>query len=284
MGNGRNGQIDKDLSIYFNRINQYSLLTAEEEKYLGWRIINDNDPDAERELTESNLRLVVSIGKRFFNRGISKHDVIQYGNQGLMKAVKGFDPAMGNRFSTYATWWIKQAIRRGITDSRRTIRIPASVQFTINRIEMYLKSREVKEVDLDDIAKIVSRGDDPTQRDYTKAVFYLDLINTRTSSLTQLLSDGDMDFCRGSSPSPLEELDQGMPEAKELLRKLIDNAEEREKAIIKAKFGLDGEHPMTLKEIAKIHGISRERVRQVCNDLIGKLSNDETLSLLYYNR
>ena len=129
-----------DLELYLHQINEVSLLSPEEEKDLGWRIINDSDPAAKEHMIRANLRLVVSIGKRYLGRGLTLADLIEEGNIGLIRAVEGFDPAHGARFSTYASWWIKQSIKRMLINATQPVHIPAYMVDLINRYRDALRT------------------------------------------------------------------------------------------------------------------------------------------------
>ena len=137
-----NTKMQSDLQLYLKQINEVDLLTAEEEKELGWRVINDNDHEAKERMIKANLRLVVSIGKNYVHRGLPLADLIEEGNIGLIRAVEGFDPAQGARFSTYASWWIKQSIKRTLINAVQPIHIPAYMVELIARWKQVVRTQE----------------------------------------------------------------------------------------------------------------------------------------------
>jgi RNA polymerase primary sigma factor len=264
--------VQNGLQIYLRQINESPLLTADQEKQLARRIINDNDPAAREHMVRSNLRLVVNIAKHYVNRGLQLPDLIEEGNIGLLKAVEGFDPENGCRFSTYASWWIKQSIKRALINSVQPIHIPAyMVEMmsklkqanreledqlgrlpTVDELALHMKITPKK---LKIIKKAVKAYGAPTQ-----SGGYGDEGNEMT--IEEMVSDGN-------TPTP----DQQVMDSDEL-RQLVDllgNINEREAKILKLRYGLDGEDPMTLKEIGARIGLTRERVRQIEHETLRKL-------------
>ena len=143
MGGGSKG-LQSDLSMYLREINKCALLTAEEERDLGWAIINDNCPVARERMIRANLRLVVAISKNYANRGLSLPDLIEEGNIGLLRAVEGFDPAQGARFSTYASWWIKQSIKRALINAMQPVHIPAYMVELVSKWKVAYRKLETE--------------------------------------------------------------------------------------------------------------------------------------------
>jgi len=263
-------ELQSELGLYISQINGVDLLTAEEERWLGWAVINDSCPQARERLVRANLRLVVAIAKRYMNRGLSLSDLIEEGNIGLIRAVEGYDPAQGARFSTYGSWWIKQAIKRALINAVQPIHIPAYMVDLIARWkrtsaeleerlgrtpsaqeladEMELPLRKIRI-----IRKAVRAFQRPTQPGGNDEDGY---------DLADILSDH-------RNPDPAE----AVLSADELstIEQLLEVIDQREARILRLRFGLEGEEPLTLKEIGKLVGLTRERVRQIELSALEKL-------------
>lgn len=263
--------VESDLQLYLKQINEVPLLTAEEEKALGWRIINDNDIEARDQMVKANLRLVVSISKSYTNRGLSLADLIEEGNIGLIRAVEGFDPAQGARFSTYASWWIKQAIKRTLINAVQPIHIPA---YMVELIARWKETSRKLEEEL---------GRQPTMHELAKAmkvpVKKLNIIRRavkafQSSPQAPMGEDGKtMDFADLfediRSESPGEVIAQS--EEFQCILRLLDAIDERDARVLRLRFGLEGQEPLTLKQIGREVGLTRERVRQIEVDALRKL-------------
>jgi RNA polymerase primary sigma factor len=264
--------VRSSLQVYLQDINRYPLLTAEEERELGWRIINDQCPQARERMIRSNLRLVVSIAKNYNNRGLPLSDLIEEGNIGLMRAVEGFDPAQGARFSTYGSWWIKQAIKRALINANQPIHIPAYMVELISKWKMHSRRLEAE------------LGNPPTMEQLAEAMDLplkkIRIIRRAVKAFhapSQTPSDGDgglMQMSEMIADPRIGTPDERTLHAEELgiLRKLMETIDEREAQILRLRFGLDGQEPLTLKEIAAEVGISRERVRQIVEESLARLS------------
>lgn len=264
--------LKSDLQLYLNEINKVPLLTAEEERELGWAIINDDCPEARERMIRANLRLVVAIGKNYTNRGLSLTDIIEEGNIGLMRAVEGFDPAQGARFSTYASWWIKQAIKRALINARQPIHIPAYMVELIAKWKVASRELERELGTAPTLEQLADRMNLPVKkvRIIKRAVKAF-----RTPAQEGNGADGDlMRMADLVADSRTSTPDESVLRSEELdvLRRLLETIDDREAMILRLRFGLDGREPLTLKQIADEVGISRERVRQIVDESLEKLN------------
>jgi RNA polymerase primary sigma factor len=258
------------LRLYLRSIGKVELLTAAQEVELAQRI-ERGDMLAKREMVEANLRLVVSIAKGYLGRGLGFLDLIQEGSLGLIRAVEKFDYRRGYKFSTYATWWIRQAVTRAIADKARTIRIPVHMVEKLNRVvhvERQLVQRLGREPEPEEIAAELrwSLGD---VRDILR-------VAQVPVSLEKPVGDEDDselgDFVRDDAVSePFEEASEHLQ--KEGVRKALDALPERERQVIELRYGLSGLEPLTLEEVGRTFGVTRERVRQIENNTLKKLQN-----------
>lgn len=265
-------EVQSELQIYLREINRFPLLTAEQEREMGWKIINENCPVARETMIRSNLRLVVSIAKRFTKPGVSISDLIEEGNIGLLRAVEGFDPAKGARFSTYASWWIKQAIMRALINSGHPVHIPAYMVELLAKWKIAARNLEA------------DMGRPPSPAELAKA---MDLPVKKTRIIRRALRafqtpSGDVKNASGDLVNMCElvaDSRTATPEENALhndelaaLKRLLDAIDGREAEVLRLRFGLDGRPPLTLQEIAETIGISRERVRQVLDESILRLN------------
>jgi RNA polymerase primary sigma factor len=257
------------LHMYFAQISRVPLLTAVEEVSLAKRI-ERRDMAAKRTLIESNLRLVVSVAKRHANRGVLLLDLIQEGNVGLMRAVEKFDYRRGFKFSTYATWWIRQAITRAIADQARTIRVPVHMVETINRfrrVQRQLLEEMGREPTIEEIA--AEMGVTPEKAREIKK------ISEEPLSLQQRVGeDGEAelgDFLEDRvSLSPSEALED--VQCGDMIAAALETFPQRERQIIELRFGLKGEPPLTLEEVGQKFDLTRERIRQIEAKTLAQLS------------
>jgi RNA polymerase primary sigma factor len=254
--------------MYLKEIGKVPLLTAEEEVSLAKRI-ERRDMDAKRKLIEANLRLVVSIAKRYVGRGMLFLDLIQEGNLGLIRAVEKFDYRKGYKFSTYATWWIRQAITRAIADQARTIRIPVHMVETINkliRVQRQLLQDMGREPTPEEIA--AEMGTTPQ-----KVREILKISQEPVSLETPIGEEEDSqlgDFIEDEDATmPVEAVSEIMQ--KEELNAVLATLTHRERKVIELRFGLKGEHPRTLEEVGQKFGVTRERIRQIEAKTLAKL-------------
>lgn len=262
--------VDDPVKMYLKEIGKVELLTAEEEVALAKRI-EAGDVQAKRELASANLRLVVSIAKKYVGRGLSFLDLIQEGNMGLMKAVDKFDYTKGFKFSTYGTWWIRQAITRAIADQARTIRIPVHMVETINKL-VRIQRQLVQEL-----------GRDPTNLEIAQEMEISEekvrevkkIAQDPVSLETPIGEEEDSqlgDFIEDETViAPEEAADFTM--LRDELSKILDGLSDREKKVLQLRFGLDDGMPRTLEEVGKEFDVTRERIRQIEAKALRKLKH-----------
>lgn len=277
-------ELQSGLQLYLKQINEVPLLTADDEKQLGWAIINDNCPKARERMIRANLRLVVSIAKNYSNRGLQLQDLIEEGNVGLLRAVEGFDPAQGARFSTYASWWIKQAIKRALINAVQPIHVPA---YMVELIARWKQASQKLERELGRPPSLPELAEEMQLPLKKMRIIKRAVKAFRAPAQAPIDDNGDVmnigDLVADERAGPPEDLVFRDDELK-TIRRLLDAIDEREARILRLRFGLDGQEPLTLKQIATEIGISRERVRQIADEALAKLNaqvNDERPSRFF---
>ncbi|MBR0542317.1 MAG: RNA polymerase sigma factor RpoD [Clostridia bacterium] len=268
VADAHNAAMDDPVKVYLKEIGRVPLLTPEEEIDLAMRIADD-DGTAKKRLAEANLRLVVSIAKRYVGRGMQFLDLIQEGNLGLIKAVEKFDYTKGFKFSTYATWWIRQAITRAIADQARTIRIPVHMVETINKVKKtnsQLLHQNGRDPSAEEIAEVLNMPVDKVREILRVAQEPVSLETPigeeEDSHLGDFIPDDD-------ALAPADAA--SMLLLKEQLDDVLKTLTEREAMVLRLRFGLEDGHPRTLEEVGSTFGVTRERIRQIEAKALRKL-------------
>jgi RNA polymerase primary sigma factor len=256
------------LQLFLKDVGKVSLLTAAQEVELAKRI-ESGDHRAKQEMVEANLRLVVSIAKRYRNQGLPFLDLIQEGTIGLVRAAEKFDWRKGYKFSTYATWWIRQAVARALADKARTIRMPVHVVEKLNKImrtERKLRAERGREPSSLEIAfeleMTVEEVEQIRRTSQTPVSLEKPVGDDEESEFGHFLQDD-------SAPAPDEAADLAM--RKESLRRILESLSYRERRVLELRYGLDGQHPRTLDEVGRAFNVTRERIRQIENQCLKKL-------------
>lgn len=272
---------DDSVRMYLREIGDIPLLSQEEELELAQKAVKGNKK-AKDKLAESNMRLVVSIAKKYSGRGLDFLDLIQEGNTGLLRAVEKFDPEKGFKFSTYATWWIRQAITRAIADQARTIRIPVHMVETINKV-MRTKRRLTQELNREpsDAEVAEAMGMDAEKIEYVMR------IRQDIASLDASVGrDGDDD--ESVLGDFIEDSERDSPEEatanqilKEQIAEILTTLSEREQKIIRLRFGIGGGRPHTLEEVGNEFSVTRERIRQIEAKALAKLRKNKQTKKLH---
>jgi RNA polymerase primary sigma factor len=258
------------LRLYLRSIGRVQLLTADREVALAQRI-ERGDLVAKQEMVEANLRLVVSIAKGYLGRGLSFLDLIQEGSLGLIRAVEKFDYRRGYKFSTYATWWIRQAVTRAIADKGRTIRIPVHMVEKLNKV-VHVERQLVQELGREPTPEEIARQLECTSREVREIL----RMAQQPVSLEKPIGEEEEselgDFVEDeSAESPFETASTNL--RKENVRKALDALPQREREVIEMRFGLTGARPYTLEEVGRAFNVTRERIRQIENHTLKKLES-----------
>jgi RNA polymerase primary sigma factor len=260
--------VQSPLETYLREINETPLLTASEEKSLAYRI-EDGDSEARDRMVRANLRLVVNIARSYTGKGLGLQDLIEEGNLGLLRAVEGFDPGMNTRFSTYASYWIKQSIKRALVNTAKTIRIPAYM------VELLAKWRRAMSKLQEELGRAPSQEEVARSLNLPKKKLAIIKKAIRVYNSTpqsdQAESGWSLDemLMDGHTKTP----DTEMVEADDLhhVLALLEKMDKREATVLRMRFGLDNEEPKTLKEIGECLGLTRERVRQIESEALTAL-------------
>ena len=276
---GDSSSASNAMKMYLKEIEEYKMLTANEEIELA-KEINDSIPDAKEKFINANYRLVVSIAKKYRKENVDMLDLIQAGNIGLIKAVEKYDYKKGFKFSTYATWWIKQSITRYIDDCENTIRIPVHLHQRINfikRKKQELSNELQREPSLDELAEVCDMEPDKIleilKRDKNVVSLDTPIKEDEDSSLVEFIpSDANLDDV------VIHAVEQ--KNLREKIEELLTGLNDQEQKVLRMRFGLDDDDPKTLEEIGKVFGVTRERIRQIEAKAIRKLRHPSRLKQL----
>ena len=276
---GDSSSASNAMKMYLKEIEEYKMLTPNEEIELA-KEINDSIPEAKEKFINANYRLVVSIAKKYRKENVDMLDLIQAGNIGLIKAVEKYDYKKGFKFSTYATWWIKQSITRYIDDCENTIRIPVHLHQRINfikRKKQELSNELQREPSLDELAEVCDMEPDKIldilKRDKNVVSLDTPIKEDEDSSLVEFIpSDANLDDV------VIHEVEQ--KNLREKIDELLTGLNDQEQKVLRMRFGLDDDDPKTLEEIGKVFGVTRERIRQIEAKAIRKLRHPSRLKQL----
>ena len=265
-------RVKTDLEIYLKQIDESPLLTADEEKSLARAIIDQGCMASRERMIRSNLRLVVAIAKRYTNRGLSLQDLIEEGNVGLVKAVEGFDPDMGARFSTYGCWWIKQAIKRALINAVQPIHIPAYMVELIAKWKRASRDLHEKLGRQPTIQELAEEMDLPARK--------VRIIRKAVKASQRPVQPGtgedgeapSLDDVVADERTPMPEDAVLLEDDLQTINILLQAIDDREATILRLRYGLDGNEPLTLKEIGTHVNLTRERVRQIEIEALKKLN------------
>ena len=276
---GESSSASNAMKMYLKEIEEYKMLTASEEIELA-KEIDNSIPEAKEKFINANYRLVVSIAKKYRKENVDMLDLIQAGNIGLIKAVEKYDYKKGFKFSTYATWWIKQSITRYIDDCENTIRIPVHLHQRINfikRKKQELSNELQREPSLDELAEVCDMEPDKIleilKRDKNVVSLDTPIKEDEDSSLVEFIpSDANLDDV------VIHEVEQ--KNLREKIDELLTGLNDQEQKVLRMRFGLDDDDPKTLEEIGKVFGVTRERIRQIEAKAIRKLRHPSRLKQL----
>ncbi len=262
--------VKSSLQVYLSEISAAPLLTVERERALARRLIRENDPAAREEIVRSNLRLVVNIAKNFANRGVALQDLIAEGNVGLLKAIEGFNPEMNIRFSTYASWWIKQAIRRALVSSVQPVHIPTYMVEMISKWKLAMADMEDQLGRLPRVEELAVH----MKTSIEKVRIIHRAVRTLRSVAQAHVDDGDglaLHELLHDDKTPTPDKIVLARDAVHTVYRLLNKLDRREAEILRLRFGLEDRELLTLHQIGEKVGVTRERVRQIESDALRKL-------------